>query len=151
MKKIIMLMMMIAVTHTATSQNSIKKYELGEKYKENDHVNTTVFGREALVGPLLLDDGRAHTIVALFEDDEKSDMLYIYDKIESVFEVSLKKVDLVNNEYNVDRYRYEAVKNGILYILYVEENTTFDEFRFSMGIVDVELKKIHDEEINNDI
>jgi hypothetical protein len=151
MKKIIMLMMMIAVTLTATSQNSIKKYELGKKYKENDHVNTTVFGREALVGPLLLNDGRAHTIVALFKDDEKSDMFYIFDKMESIFDISLVKIELVKDKYNVDRYRYEAVKNGILYILYVEENTTFDEFRFSMGIVDVELKKIHDEEINNDI
>ena len=151
MRKILFLIMMMVVTITAISQRSIKGYELGEKYKADDYKETTVFGSEATVGTLLLKDGRAYTIIAVFEDDEKSDVFIIKDRIETVFNISLKKVDLVNNKYNVDRYRYEAVKDGVIYFLYVEDNTTFDRFTIIMGMTDVNLDKEHNKEIENDI
>jgi len=151
MKKDFLILIIMLITYTATSQRSIKGYELGEKYKADDYKETTVFGSEATVGTLLLKDGRAYTIIAVFEDDEKSDVFNIKDRIETVFNVSLKKVDLVNNKYNVDRYRYEAVKDGVKYFLYVQENTTFDRFTIIMGMTDVNLDKEHNKEIENDI
>ena len=92
MKKDFLILIIMLITYTATSQRSIKGYELGEKYKADDYKETTVFGSEATVGTLLLKDGRAYTIIAVFEDDEKSDVFNIKDRIETVFNVSLKKL-----------------------------------------------------------
>ena len=151
MKRLVFLILMMVVTVAAISQKSIKGYELGEKYKTDDHKETTVFGRKATVVPLLLNDGRAFSVIASFEDNERSDMLYLKDKIESVFDVYLIKVDVIDNESYVDIYRYEATKNGVKYILFIEEDTLYKKYIIMMGIVDKNLEKIHNKEIENDI